>query len=162
MNDFYVTKGEVIRIPIHEDFYNYIRRVFAWEQDRFSAFQATLDHELSPLFIDDWTGSLWGSLYHSLNFDMVREKKYHEDFKYSHLDFLVRDIREDGTFAISPLGNRFSDRVLHYFNGYKLTINDVNKKFFIMCAALGPKPSKEGHNARIKAQIKELESRLVK
>jgi hypothetical protein len=161
MNKFYVVKGDVIRIPINEWVYDYFRRVFAWEGDRFSAYQATVMYELNPMFINDYTGSLWTHLYNRLDIDFAREPEYRPEFAERHLDFLILGFREDGIFDLDSIGRIFSISTTHYLRGIRLTETDVNKKFFIMGAGFNPRPSKEEYNANIKSQIKELESRLA-
>jgi len=161
MNKFYLVKGDVIRIPINEWVYDYFRRVFAWETERYGAYQATVMYDLNPMFINNHTGSLWGHLYNRLGIDFAREIEYRPEFAERHLDFLVNGFAEDGTFILCTLGDIFSTSTTHYLRGIRLTEADVNKKFFIMGCGFKPRTTKEEHNANIKTQIQELESRLI-
>jgi hypothetical protein len=163
MRELYVVKGDCIMIPLREDFFNYIRSIFAWESDRFLAFQSTMDSELNPMFIDDWSGAFWNDLYHALGIDFARHGEYIKGYDTYNLQFMVEGYNEDGSFKLSILGNKFSKRVTHYFNGYRLKPSDMPSKFFILGTSLtaDSKPSKEEHNKNIKAKIKDLESRLV-
>lgn len=161
MSDVYVVKGDVIRIPLSEWVYDYFKRVFEWENDRCRAYQETVMYDLNPMYINDYSSSLWGQLNRRLNIDFARELEYRPEFSDRYLEFLVNGFAKDGTFILDVLGDTFSPNTIHYLRGIRLTMDDVNKKFFIMVTGFSSRPTKEEHNANIKAQIRELESRLV-
>lgn len=160
----FVTPGDCVRFYITEEVFNYFKKVFAWEQDRYDAYQLTIEHDLNPIYINNYTGQLWGELYNKLGIDFARFS-YDESMRYKWFDLLITDKKENGVLDFAPLNNMFSKNTIHYLNGLQVALKDINKKYFKLGAAPGistkKELTKEEHNAEIQRKIKELQQQLV-
>ena len=161
-SEVYVTKGDCIRMYFKEDFFNYIRRVMAWEQDYHDAYQATVDYEISCIGIGIYTGELWSYFLNTMGIDIAREPEYRKEWEYLHMDLIVHGTKDDNSFILELVGNRMGRNAHHYLYGYKLTIEDYIEKFCLLGhSGMSNRKSKEQHNIDIDRQIKELQSQKI-